>query len=269
MSWKDQTVLPAKFTQDCSAPRPPLLQGSSEVSSLSAKATSQHSLEGTSLKSSRHIQRQATLRGTHDLVSKAASWQVSLRFLLLFLVFISFSTFPPHDPLQKEKNTRFLLQQDQKVRAAKSSHHKSALQLDGEDPPKNTDSFPLAFFFFFGQGQMQICSNKECAAASSRPSHFVVKAYYRRTKLWSTYKPPTCYASTASEQSQRWLEMAFPTPSLLWVKAKPGDENKSFQKRCNSSRKRRDLLLFCFLFIYFNVMLCQQLLCQHCQITKL
>lgn len=66
-------ILPAKFTQDCSAPRPPLLQGSSEVSSLSAKATSQHSLEETSLKSSCHIQRQATLRGTHDLASKAAS----------------------------------------------------------------------------------------------------------------------------------------------------------------------------------------------------
>lgn len=68
-----RSVLPAKFTQDCSAPRPPLLQGSSEVSSLSAKATSQHSLEETSLKSSCHIQRQDTLRGTHDLASKAAS----------------------------------------------------------------------------------------------------------------------------------------------------------------------------------------------------
>lgn len=68
-----RSVPPAKFTQDCSAPRPPLLQGSSEVSSLSAKATSQCSLEETSLKSSRHIQRQDTLRGTHDLASKAAS----------------------------------------------------------------------------------------------------------------------------------------------------------------------------------------------------
>lgn len=48
---------------------------------------------------------------------------------------------------KRKKNKRFLLQQDQKVGAAKSSHHKSALQLDGEDPPKNTDSFLLAFFF--------------------------------------------------------------------------------------------------------------------------